>query len=74
MAKTIHTRAFPNTSRLPRGAGEDLLNWHQQYVYPNNIIFGITGDFDPKAMEAKLRQAFDSWRKDPTPRNLYQVH
>ena len=33
---------------------EDLLNWHQQYVYPNNIIFGITGDFDPKAMQAKL--------------------
>ena len=44
---------------------EDLANWHQQYVYPNNIIFGITGDFDPKAMEAKLRQAFDSWQKGP---------
>ena len=44
---------------------EDLLNWHQQYVHPNNIIFGITGDFDPKAMEAKLRQAFESWQKGP---------
>src|SRR5271166_3030546 len=44
---------------------QDLLNWHQQYVYPNNIIFGITGDFDPKAMEAKLRQAFESWQKGP---------
>ena len=44
---------------------EDLLNWHQQYVHPNNIIFGITGDFDPKAMEAKLRQAFESWPKGP---------
>jgi len=44
---------------------EDLLNWHQQYVYPNNIIFGITGDFDAKAMEAKLHQAFDSWQKGP---------
>ena len=44
---------------------EDLLNWHQQYVYPNNIIFGITGDFDPKAMEAKLEQAFGSWQKGP---------
>ncbi len=44
---------------------EDLLNWHQQYVYPNNIIFGITGDFDPKAMETRLRQAFDSWQKGP---------
>lgn len=44
---------------------EDLLSWHQQYVHPNNIILGIGGDFDPKAMEAKLRQAFDSWPKGP---------
>jgi zinc protease len=42
---------------------QDLLNWHQQYVYPNNIIFGITGDFDPKTMEARLRKAFESWAK-----------
>ncbi len=42
---------------------QDLLNWHQQYVYPNNIVFGITGDFDPKDMEAKLRRAFESWQK-----------
>jgi len=44
---------------------QDLLNWHQQYVHPNNIIFGITGDFDPKAMQAKLEQAFSSWQKGP---------
>lgn len=44
---------------------QDLLRWHQQYVYPNNIIFGISGDFDPKAMEAKLRAAFESWAKGP---------
>jgi zinc protease len=44
---------------------DDLLNWHQQYVHPNNIIFGITGDFDPKAMQAKLEQAFGSWQKGP---------
>ena len=44
---------------------QDLLNWHQQYVYPNNIIFGITGDFDPKAMQAKLEQTFGAWPKGP---------
>jgi len=44
---------------------QDLVNWHQQYVHPNNIIFGITGDFDPKAMQAKLEQAFGSWPKGP---------
>jgi zinc protease len=44
---------------------EDLVNWHQQYVHPNSIILGISGDFDPTAMEAKLRQTFDSWPKGP---------
>ena len=54
---------------------QDLLDWHQQYVYPNNIIFGITGDFDPHAMEARLRQAFESWQKGPAcARARDQVH
>ncbi len=44
---------------------EDLLAWHQRYVHPNNMIFGIVGDFDSTAMEARLRKAFDSWQKGP---------
>ena len=44
---------------------QDLLSWHAQYVQPNNIIFGVTGDFDPKDMEATLRKAFESWSKGP---------
>jgi zinc protease len=43
----------------------DMLAWHKQHVFPNNIIFGITGDFDIKQMEAKLREAFASWQKGP---------
>jgi zinc protease len=44
---------------------DDLRSWHQRFVYPNNIILGVVGDFDSKAMEARLRQAFDSWPKGP---------
>lgn len=44
---------------------EDLVKWHQQYVQPNNIILGVSGDFDPTAMEATLRKAFDAWPKGP---------
>ncbi|HVP44113.1 MAG TPA: pitrilysin family protein [Terriglobales bacterium] len=40
---------------------QDLLDFHQKYLQPNNIILGITGDFDGKQMEARLRKAFDSW-------------
>lgn len=44
---------------------QDLLDWHQTYVHPNNIVFGIVGDFDSAAMEARLRQAFEKWAKGP---------
>jgi zinc protease len=41
----------------------DLLSWHQKYVHPNNILLGVSGDFDSSQMEAKLREAFGSWPK-----------
>jgi len=44
---------------------QDLIDWHGKYVHPNNIILGVSGDFDSAAMEAKLRAAFDSWPKGP---------
>jgi zinc protease len=44
---------------------QDLLNWHQTYVHPNNIIIGVVGDFDSAQMEAKLRKAFGSLPKGP---------
>jgi zinc protease len=44
---------------------QDLIDWHRTHVHPNNIILGVTGDFDSAAMEAKLRQAFTGWPKGP---------
>jgi zinc protease len=40
---------------------QDLFDWHASHVYPNNIIFGIVGDFDSAAMEKRLRDTFESW-------------
>jgi zinc protease len=52
---------------------EDLVEWHKKYVQPNNMILGITGDFDSAAMESRLRAAFESWPKGPTlPKNEIQ--
>jgi zinc protease len=39
---------------------EDLIDWHRRAVSPNNMILGISGDFDPAQMEARLREAFGS--------------
>ncbi len=44
---------------------QDLIDWHEKYVRPNNLILGIAGDFDSAAMEARLRAAFESWPKGP---------
>jgi zinc protease len=38
---------------------DDLKAWHDKTVVPNNIIVGVSGDFDGAAMEAKLRAAFE---------------
>lgn len=37
---------------------DDLLAWHRRTIAPNNMIFGLVGDFDSAAMEQRLRQAF----------------
>jgi zinc protease len=60
----------PEYSTVAAVSRADLVAWHQQYVHPNNIILGVAGDFDAPRMEAKLREAFDSWPKGPAaPRN-----
>ena len=36
----------------------DLIAWHDRTVMGSNLIVGVIGDFDSKAMEQKLRAAF----------------
>jgi len=55
----------PEYSTVAAVTRQDLIDWHGHYVHPNNIILGISGDFDSAAMEARLRAAFDSWSKGP---------
>src|SRR5205814_916736 len=49
---------------------EDLQQWHDTHVHPNNIIIGIVGDFDSAQMEAKLCEAFGDWAKGPALQEL----
>src|SRR6185503_12778868 len=55
----------PEYSTVDAVTRQDLLDWHQKYVSPNNIIVGIVGDFDSGQMEAKRRAAFGTWAKGP---------
>ena len=57
-----HVPEYATVARVTR---QDLIDWHSRYIHPNNIILGVSGDFDSAAMEARLRSAFDSWPKGP---------
>ena len=43
----------------------DLSAWHDRTVAPNNMILGVSGDFNTAEMEAKLRAAFESLPRGP---------
>ncbi len=60
----------PEYSTVAAITRQDLIDWHGKYVHPNNIILGISGDFNSAAMETRLRAAFESWPKGPAaPKN-----
>jgi zinc protease len=74
----------PEYSTIAAVTRQDLIDWHKTYIHPNNIILGISGDFDAGAMEAKLRAAFEAWPKgsdvakdvvqyDPAKPGYYQI-
>jgi zinc protease len=44
---------------------DDLKAWHNRTLVPNNMLIGISGDFDSTAMEAKIRAVFEPLRPGP---------
>lgn len=49
----------PELSTIGKVTPADLEAWHDKTI-GNKLIIGIEGDFEPAAMEAKLRAAFES--------------
>jgi len=64
-ANNPYTRV-PEYTTIAAITRDDLVSWHNNFVHPNNMILGIVGDFDSAAMEAKLRQVFESLPKGPS--------
>jgi len=66
---------IPEYSTVGAITRQDLIDWHGKYIHPNNIILGISGDFDSAAMESRLRAAFEAWPKGPAfPKNNIQYN
>lgn len=43
----------------------DLEAWHKKTLIPNNMIIGVTGDFDAAAVQKKIEEAIGSLPKGP---------
>ena len=56
-----YSNRYPSSKSLGEITREDLFEFHRQYVHPGNMIIAVAGDFDRKAMMAKLERAFADW-------------
>ena len=62
----------PELYTVDRVQRQDLVDFHDQYVHPNNVILSVWGDFDADQMEQALREQFGDWEapadfEPPTP-------
>jgi len=42
---------------------DEMLAFHKQFFHPNNVILGISGDFNKDEMLGKLNEVFAEWKK-----------
>lgn len=62
----------PELYTVDRIQRQDLVNFHDKYFHPNNVLLSVWGDFDADAMEQKIRKQFGDWTapedfEPPTP-------
>jgi zinc protease len=62
---------------------DDLKVFHRQFYKPNNILLGISGDFQKEEMIASLEKAFSGWERSlielpsippPSPRDSKMIY
>jgi len=42
---------------------DDLIAFHKKFYWPNNMMLGVSGDFDTSQMIKKIEKAFEGWEK-----------
>jgi zinc protease len=60
-----NTSAYGRTEEyatLDNISRDDLMRFYQQYYFPNNILLGIVGDFNSKAMQKLVEDKFGAWK------------
>ena len=53
------------TDVVRRATPEQLRSFYRAEYRPDNAVIVAVGDFDPDAMELKIKQRFDDWKSSP---------
>src|SRR6266496_480740 len=57
------SHGYPETvERIERN---DLLDFHEKYFLPNNVVLAVVGDFRVSELLPKIQDTFGSWRARP---------
>ena len=65
-SRLLYTEAHPagrtpTIERIGQISREDLIQFHDKYFHPNEIMLGLTGDFNKAAMLQKVRELWGDW-------------
>jgi len=52
---------FPTLESVQSITREDVIAFHKKYFAPQNVMLGVTGDFDEQKIIARLEEVFAGW-------------
>jgi predicted Zn-dependent peptidase len=52
---------IPTFERIQKIQRDDLVRFHQRFFHPNQMMLGVTGDFNKAEMLATIKQLFGDW-------------
>ena len=55
---------YPTKESISAITREDLVEFHNKYYHPNNIILSVSGDIGRSEIIEKLNRAFAGWQKE----------
>ncbi len=55
----------PTVGTVSAVSRQDLVDFHDRYFHPDNLMLGITGDFDRPRLLALLDETFGDWDGEP---------
>ena len=56
---------YPEYATIDNISRDDLIDYHQRYINPENTMLAVWGDFDTDEMKAKVEKYFADWPQGP---------